>query len=259
MIALNCDMYQTGSLIAYGEWAPQEVNLCLSMINRGDTVLDVGANIGSFTMAFAHKVGHTGNVHAFEPQRIPYMCLAGNVVLNNLAEFTHAYRLALSDKEGTVLVPNLDPRRPNNSGGARMDDEQNIAQLETIGPPTEIQCRRIDDSKLQACHFIKIDVEGMESKVLAGASDTITKYRPKIFAETLPWEHDNTQAMCDFFKAHDYIAWSIETRLSAEDNIRLHPVQVFGEQRDSNCIAIHKDQEPPAIVEELIELDPDND
>ena len=52
----------------YGEWAEGELNLFLQIVRPGDIVLDVGANIGAFTVPLAKRVGMSGRIYAFEPQ-----------------------------------------------------------------------------------------------------------------------------------------------------------------------------------------------
>src|ERR1700759_4504087 len=78
------DAYIGRSLDLYGEWCDFEIQLLSRFINPGDTVVDVGANIGTHTVAFANLVGAGGVVPAFEPQRRLFQMLSGNVALNAL-------------------------------------------------------------------------------------------------------------------------------------------------------------------------------
>jgi FkbM family methyltransferase len=178
-------------------------------------------------------------------------------VVNSVAEWTHAIRAAVSDTNEKVSVPNIDPLRSNNVGGARMNDEQNFAGIKTDKQPDLVDTVRIDQFNLKRCDLLKIDVEGMESKVLAGAANTVSRHKPRIFAEALPWEEENLKAMQSFLRAHDYLAWSITSPLYTPDNVRLCEHNIFGDQSDVNLIAVHKDQKPPAITEQLLEFSPD--
>ena len=73
------------SLREYGEFSEAELILMLSFINEGDTVLDIGSNIGAFTIPFAKKVGFKGKVYAFEPQSFIFRILKENVKINKLS------------------------------------------------------------------------------------------------------------------------------------------------------------------------------
>ena len=64
----NNDIYVGSSLREYGEFSEIEYSMMEKFVQDGDTVIDVGANIGCFTVPLAKKVGFTGRVIAFEPQ-----------------------------------------------------------------------------------------------------------------------------------------------------------------------------------------------
>jgi hypothetical protein len=85
------DMYVGKSLDQYGEYAEAEIDLFKELIKEGDTVYDIGANIGSHTLAMARMVGEEGTVAAFEPQRQIYYVLCGNIALNNLSHCPKQY------------------------------------------------------------------------------------------------------------------------------------------------------------------------
>ena len=68
-------------------------------------IIDIGANNGHFTVEFAQYVGDNGKVHSFEPQRIIFQQLCGNVFLNGL-DNVYTYNVALGDKVGITYVEN---------------------------------------------------------------------------------------------------------------------------------------------------------
>jgi len=139
----------------------------LPLFNEGDTVVDVGANIGTHTVSYAKKVGGSGRVLAFEPYLPSFVCLAVNcrdlpqVELHNCAlgnaYMTVALRTPTDTNMGTVCV---EKDRPGNT-----------------------LMRRLDDIALASCRFIKIDAEGCEPDVIRGALDTIAKFKPTLFVE----------------------------------------------------------------------------
>src|ERR1700688_3042448 len=84
-IFLNLSTDQIGNVLAlYGEWAEPETRLLTALVNPGDNVLDIGAHVGTQTIPLARKIGPSGLVVAFEPQRVLHQLLSANVSLNAL-------------------------------------------------------------------------------------------------------------------------------------------------------------------------------
>lgn len=167
------DLFIGRSLDAYGEFTEHELDLLKQVVRPGDLVLDVGANIGTHTVAFARWVGATGAVVAFEPQRLTFQTLCANVALNSLTN-VHTVRAAVGEAPGTVMVPALDPAMEANFGALSLAKAQE-------GEPVDMV--PIDALEVPACRLMKIDVEGMEDKVLAGAAQTIARHRPIMYVE----------------------------------------------------------------------------
>ena len=76
----------TQSLRAYGEWAEHETTFCARFLLPGDTVLDVGAYIGTHALAFADHVGPGGRVISFEAQPASFTLLAHNMAAEHLVQ-----------------------------------------------------------------------------------------------------------------------------------------------------------------------------
>ena len=194
------DSYIGRSLDLYGEWCDFEVQLLSQFVSPGDTVVDVGANIGTHTVPFANRVGTTGTVHAFEPQRRLFQMLCGNIALNGLENvFCHAQ--AVSDTHGAATIPQLPPAdTPFNFGGV---------PLGLAGTPTEPATTvALDGLKLAKCRLIKIDAEGMETQVLRGARATLDAYGPILYLENdRPGASKTLSALLSEIGYHAY--WSI--------------------------------------------------
>jgi len=137
------------------------------------TVVEVGANIGSHTVALANLVGPTGRVLAFEPQRAIFQILCANVALNGLDQ-VEAHWMAVGAAPGEVTIARLNMRVEQNFGGYSITPGQ---QGDTV------PLRTVDSFGLPACHLIKIDVEGMEADVIRGASETLRRCGPMVFCE----------------------------------------------------------------------------
>ncbi len=104
------------SLKEYGEWAQAEIEFLRYLIGSGDTVLDIGAFIGTHTLAFAQKVSDGGKVYAFEPQPICFEVLKKNVEQNALTNVS-AFNTAVSDSIARLEICEIDVRDTCNFGG----------------------------------------------------------------------------------------------------------------------------------------------
>ncbi len=115
--------------------------------------------------------GKDGSVWAFEPQRLVFQILAGNMAINNLTN-VHCEQKCVADAPGQVKVPILDTEKINNWGGMSLENTSEGESVEVI---------TLDSLKLSRCDFLKIDVEGMELQVLKGGEATINAFRPVIY------------------------------------------------------------------------------
>lgn len=174
------DRFIGRSLDCYGEWCESELDLLLRFCRAGDVVVDVGANIGSHTVTFAKAVGASGTVVALEPQRLAFQLLCGNIALNVLTN-VRALPKAAGAQAGQAKIPALRWDEPHNFGA--------VSLLNQSLPGEDVEVIALDSLALPACRLIKIDVEGMEPDVLAGARETIRRCQPLLFVENNTVEH----------------------------------------------------------------------
>ena len=167
------DKYIGRSLELYGEFSQLEVELFGQVIRPGWHVVEAGANIGVHTVPLARLVGDSGQVHAFEPQRVVFQTLCANVALAGLTN-VRCHHAAVGELAGEIVIPAIDYRQENNFGGLGLGEFKQGEKVPLI---------TIDSLKLTACHFLKADVEGMELAVLRGARATIEKFRPILYVE----------------------------------------------------------------------------
>jgi len=150
-------------IIRRGMFEPETVHAFAALLAPGMTVMDVGANIGQFTLVAANRVGTTGRVHSFEPTPELVAHILRNLELNGL-ENVAVNPIAVSDEAGRATLHLVEPDNPgensivNPSPGAR-----------TLEVPTVTLDGYIAEHEVGRVDVIKIDIEGAEIPALRGA------------------------------------------------------------------------------------------
>ena len=180
-----------------GSFEPITNGFLKKNIASGMTCIDVGANIGAFTLIMAELVTELGTVISFEPQSAMYEMLLFNVDLNNLKN-VECMNMALSDKEGqqTLYIPALKKNQGLiNYGGATLDVNSSPygvdqGNREELFQKEIIIAQKLDEvltsKDILRVDFLKVDVEGHEYEVLRGATKTIEKWKPLLLLEFCP-------------------------------------------------------------------------
>jgi FkbM family methyltransferase len=178
MEVIERDSIVSQALMMYGEWAQEELNLLGRFIQPGACVLDAGAFIGTHTLAFARMVGVAGKVYAFEPRREIFAYLQRNIALNGASQ-VRVCNVALGARLARLAMAPLDLLHEDNFGGLALALSSETADEARY----DVEIVTLDGMDLSPVDLIKLDVEGMESEVLAGAQAVIARDRPVIFAE----------------------------------------------------------------------------
>jgi FkbM family methyltransferase len=190
---LRTDTFVGRSLELYGEWCEGEIILFERLLHPGDVVVDVGANIGTHTLALSKLVGSAGAVHALEPQREIYHLLCKNIENNGLRN-AKAYWAAAGATTGSCRLPKLDYSRAHN-----------FAAVAVGNGDVEVPLLAIDDLNLPRANLIKIDVEGAECEVLRGAETTVRRLRPILYVENN--EGENAKCLVELVRSLAYRLW----------------------------------------------------
>ncbi len=137
-----------------------ETNFIKDSINKGDIVIDIGANIGYFTLLFARLVGDTGKVYSFEPDPRNCLLLEKNVQINNYSNVL-LEKKAVSDKseKSQLYMTEFTPGSSMHKGNSALIDEIDV-DVVTLDDYFKTNSIRPD--------FIKIDIEGYELNALKG-------------------------------------------------------------------------------------------
>lgn len=153
--------------IYLGVFEPYESAQVGHYLKPGMTFVDVGANVGYYTLMAAASVGGTGRVLAFEPSPYAFNRLEETVRRNNLPN-VRALQVGLSDAPGVMSL--FMPDKPGNHSPSMVPNG---------GHPVEVPVRRLDDCleeyRVERVDLMKIDVEGFEPNVVEGAMGYITR------------------------------------------------------------------------------------
>lgn len=186
-----------------------QIKAISALIQPGMTVVDVGADVGLYTFAFADAVGRNGRVLAFEPHPASHGILRYALTVRPRS-WVSLYQLALGefDEDRRLLTPNSSHGRPLPPFSFVQPNDQSPTGNETpAGYP--ISVRQLDLlASDQQIDFLKIDVEGYELEVLRGASKILETHRPKIFVEIEQQHHARyhrrAETVFDFLDANGY-------------------------------------------------------
>jgi len=142
-----------------------EIKFLKQIIKNGDTVLDLGANIGVYTLIFAKLVGKSGHVFAFEPDPTNFEILSKNVKENKHENVTLVQK-AVSEKNDRIK---LFVSKRNHASHRIFDSEEKRNSIEVDVITLDTYFKKIKNP----INFIKMDVEGVEGATLLGASNII--------------------------------------------------------------------------------------
>ncbi|HUG12611.1 MAG TPA: FkbM family methyltransferase [Opitutaceae bacterium] len=175
------------SIYLLGAFEPRTVNAYQRFIKLGDTVLDIGANIGAHTLFFAKFVGDGGRVFGFEPTEWAFRKLRANLALNpELERRVDANHMFLVASDTDSRPPEIYSSWPLEERGNL--HPKHLGQLQETGSAGAATL----DSFLAARpdvepRWIKIDVDGNELPVLRGAEGTLRRLKPGIIMELSPY------------------------------------------------------------------------
>jgi FkbM family methyltransferase len=173
------DAQDSLSISLFGVYEPETTDLVKRILKPGDVFLDIGANVGWYTLLAAGLVGETGRVIAFEPEPANFALLQQNIALNGYHNVVPVQK-AVSDRDGAVTLYLSETNKGNHSlhdsGAGRA--------------PIVIDAVRLDEyfgATAGKIDLIKMDIEGAEGRALNGMLALLaTNPDVKIIAEFSP-------------------------------------------------------------------------
>jgi FkbM family methyltransferase len=189
-----------------GVYEPELVTLMKKMLKPGMTVLDLGANIGYFSVIAAALVCEQGQVHAFEPMPQNFVRLEKNL---EPYPWALAHPFAVANVAGEVPIHYSDKE----AGWASIHDHHDLRDLPCT---SAVRAIRLDDwlqsRSISRIDFIKLDIEGSELDALLSGRRALSQFHPIIVAETkLGWHHNEICQLLRgaFYECHSFAGDSI--------------------------------------------------
>lgn len=175
--------YYPRLLRSVSEDVEPEFPIVAALLEPGDVVVDIGANVGVTSVFFSRCVGPAGHVHAFEPFPETFAYLRAGIGSLGLGNVT-LYNVALSDAPGEteMIVP------PYDEGGDNLYRAR-LAEADTAaggGRRAKVKISTLDAEladRLDALALIKCDVEGHELPCFRGAERCLTRFEPSVLVE----------------------------------------------------------------------------
>ncbi len=195
-------------IIRRGMFEPETVHAFAALLAPGMTVLDVGANVGQFTLVAARRVGPSGRVHAFEPTPELAAHILRNLDLNGL-ENVAVNAIAVSDEAGRATLHLVQPDDPGEN--SIVDPSPGARTLEV---PTVTLDGYIAEHEVGRVDVIKIDIEGAEIPALRGAPGLLSgdespvlvlEFHPK----TLAFSGHTPDDLLGLLNSHGYAFYPI--------------------------------------------------
>jgi FkbM family methyltransferase len=167
------------SRLIYDGFEKEETDYLTKTLKKGDVFVDIGTNIGLFSLIASKIVGIEGKVLCFEPAPLTFSRLTENVKLNNFINID-SRNIGLSDKNGelTFYVSNNGYDAWNSF--APSQDNKLETSIQVPVSTVDMELKDIDKAKIK---LVKIDVEGWEKFVLYGGKDFLVNYNPIVMVE----------------------------------------------------------------------------
>lgn len=178
-IVVRADDNSAGqSLAILGYYEPHVTGVFRRLLRPGMHVLDIGGNIGFFTMLAASIVGPEGRVTAFEPGQNNVAQIHASAEMNGFGSRIELWPLGVSDRPRLMVLT----QQGSNGFVSQFD-----GYTETLENSSAVKCVALDQfCRFDRLDFVKIDIEGGEALAIAGARNVIRRFRPFVCSEFSP-------------------------------------------------------------------------
>lgn len=240
-IRCHPDSYSAAAVLYCSLYDYDDMNFLLRYLRAEDSFLDVGANVGVYTLLAASKI-RAGLLHSFEVLPKNYARLQENLRLNSFNE-VKTYAIAVSDQRGTIAL--------NLAEGDSMPFITPIEANNTITVPTDTLDNLLQNHSLSNLTLAKMDIEGAELLALKGAVSLLKQQRPQVWILEINDAVSNfghcKQDIVDFLDSYGYNLY----RYSAETN-QVSPITL--EQQQGNNVLVIADFALDFVRDRLAEI-----
>jgi FkbM family methyltransferase len=222
------------TLVMFREFVEPEYEFARRLLRPGETFVDVGAAIGTYSVLIASRTGAI--VHAVEPMTPNLVMLRRNLRANRVEASVHVHEVAVSDEEGLAWI--------------RAGRNLYLSKLESAEAPGSHQIRRTTLAELArstglgTIDLLKVDVEGHEPEVLAGAWTLLEARRVPVLSLERNERSDSTYRM---LQGLGYRFFDYDTDANALV-ATLHPLDTPRSVFASNVVAVLDDHVPSTLA-----------
>lgn len=235
-IKLRKDSFLTSLIL--NDFEHDELAFLKKILDKGDVVFDIGANIGIYTLLSSRYVGEFGVVYAFEPSPNSYKKLNSNIAQNKLVN-VNTKMLAVSDSSNQLLslYENINGYDALSNLIQPISDTDIITKVKTITLDDFILNEKVKVNKIK---FVKVDVEGWEIHVLQGAKSLLNNLFPIVFMVefsdvNLKDKHHTAASIYEFMVTEKFEWYQFN---STNNKLEFSPLRNYYEP--CNLIAVNK-------------------
>jgi FkbM family methyltransferase len=203
-ISVNLPDLIQSRIYFFGFWEPNLTQFIKASLREGDRFVDVGANIGYFSLLASSIVGTSGQVYSVEASPSIYKKLRENIELNKCTNI-QSFNLAASDVEGTLSIYLGNDDNLGATTTVASIANKSAQKLEAVIPAKPLPDIVGADNLLKA-RLIKIDVEGAEPSVIRGVGDLLEKFgnETEWVIEVTPGSGNDTDGILERFRNAGY-------------------------------------------------------
>ena len=205
---------------------PEETHILESLVKEGMSVVDIGANIGYYSVLFSRWAGPTGHVYAFEPDPDNFRVLERNISLNQSRNIT-AERMAVSDSNEPIKLFISEESRGDHRS-FESDESRASVEVPATTLDSYLKGKRVD--------LIKMDIQGAEAIALEGMRETLQK-NPGLVIVTEYWPYGIQSSGHDPVKLAERLAetfdfYVIRPGVYQQERLSLDDIRSLPEHKD---------------------------